>query len=127
MGILNKIFDNFYRSRRWPEVRKAHIQKEPFCQCCGRTDKLEVHHIEPVHKNPKRELDPDNLITLCGQHCHLVFGHLMDYTSWNDNIRQDAAEYLQKIKTRPYKNEKDTNDNANSFNILFRRLFSRNN
>lgn len=123
---LSNLFQYFKRSRKWPEVRQEHIKKQPFCQCCGRKDKLEVHHIEPVHKNPERELDPNNLITLCGQHCHLVFGHLMDYTSWNENIIEDARMYLEKIKQRPYKNE---NNNQNTTTGVIGKLsnfFSRN-
>lgn len=65
-----------------------------------------MHHIEPFHVNPSRELDPDNFITLCGKNCHLVFGHLMDYTSWNTDVVQDAKVYLNKVQNRPYKIKK---------------------
>jgi hypothetical protein len=90
------------RSWKWKDVRKKHLENQPFCQACGRKDDLEVHHIEPVHKNPERELDPNNLITLCGKTCHLVFGHLMDYKSWNDSVVSDCESYLSKIQQRPY-------------------------
>lgn len=96
------------RSPLWREVRKKHIEKQPFCQACGSIKNLQVHHIEPFHINPSRELDPDNLITLCGKNCHLVFGHLMDYTSWNTEVIHDSGVYLNKIKNRPYKIKKQT-------------------
>jgi len=70
---------------------------------CGACKKLEVHHIVPVHLNPDLELDPENLITLCDKYCHFIFGHLMDYKSWNVDVVNDSAEYLQKIKNKPRK------------------------
>jgi 5-methylcytosine-specific restriction protein A len=91
------------RSPSWPKVRKEHIKNNPYCAACGRTDSLEVHHIEPVHANPERELDPSNLITLCDKYCHLAVGHLMDYKSWNKDVHNDSKVYLSKVKKRPYK------------------------
>lgn len=98
------------RSWKWRDVRKEHLKKQPFCQACGRKEDLEVHHIEPVHLNPSRELDPENLITLCSKTCHLIFGHLMDYKSWNKDVVNDSNNYLQKLQQRPY-NHEQTNQN----------------
>lgn len=95
------VFGN--RSPEWPNIRKQHLTKQPLCQGCGTKNKLEVHHIEPFHVNPSRELDPDNLITLCGKNCHFIFGHLMDYSSWNVNVIEDCRVYLEKVQSRPYK------------------------
>lgn len=91
------------RSPKWPELRKQHITEHNTCAACGRNKKLEVHHIEPVHINPDRELDPSNLITLCDDPCHLIFGHLLNYKSWNKNVVQDSIVYLDKVKKRPHK------------------------
>lgn len=91
------------RSGKWPTLRKKHLEKQPCCMACGSCKKPEVHHIVPVHLEPARELDPDNLITLCDKHCHFVFGHFMDYKSWNENIVNDASWYLKNIKDRPKK------------------------
>lgn len=63
---------------------------------------LHVHHIVPFHVDPSKELDPTNLITLCGKYCHYTIGHLMDYKSWNPNVIEDCKIYSEKIKTRPY-------------------------
>jgi hypothetical protein len=68
---------------------------------CGSCKKIEVHHIEPFHSNPSRELDLTNLITLC-VNCHFVFGHLMDYSSWNVDVINDSSVYLNKVNNRPY-------------------------
>ena len=91
------------RSSKWSSVRKEHLKNNNSCAACGRSSKLEVHHIEPVHKNPHKELDPSNLITLCDSPCHLLFGHLMNYKSWNDSVIKDCEIYLNKIKNRPHK------------------------
>lgn len=89
------------RSPRWTNVRKEHLKNNPSCAACGRTSKLEVHHIQPVHIAPEKELDPSNLITLCDSPCHLIFGHLMNYKSWNNNVINDCLVYLNKVKERP--------------------------
>ena len=88
-------------SYQWSKVRKKHLQKQPICAACGNDKKLEVHHIKPVHKYPELELEPENLITLCADPCHLIFGHLKHWKSWNENVVTDCEEYLQKIKERP--------------------------
>ena len=92
-----------YRSPKWTSIRKEHLKENNVCVACGRDKKLEVHHIEPVHLNPDRELDLSNLITLCDDPCHFLFGHLMNYKSWNKDVVQDSLVYLNKVKNRPHK------------------------
>lgn len=100
-GIKSRFLRFATRSPKWSSVRKQHLKDNPCCSACGRCDKLEVHHIEPVHVNPNRELDPSNLITLCDSPCHMVFGHLMNYKSWNSHVISDCQQYLSRIKDRP--------------------------
>lgn len=100
---LKKYFRHAYRSPQWSVIRKEHLKVYDVCAACGRNKKLEVHHIEPVHLNPDKELDPSNLITLCNDPCHLLFGHLMNYKSWNENVEKDCEAYYKKIQSRPYK------------------------
>lgn len=90
------------RSTEWKEVRKLHLKYQNECQACGKNSSIEVHHIIPVHIDRTLELEPSNLLTLCDR-CHLVFGHLCDYRSWNPKVVEDSKEYMQKIKKRPYK------------------------
>lgn len=90
------------RSPKWSSIRKDFLDKNSSCAACGRTKKLEVHHIVPVHVDPLRELDDTNLITLCDSPCHLLFGHLLDYKSWNTEVISDTKNYLEKINKRPY-------------------------
>jgi len=94
---------NFGRSSSWSKVRSHHLNQNSCCAACGRSIKLDVHHIEPVHLNPSRELDPGNLITLCSNPCHFVFGHFMDYKSWNPDVIEDCKVYYNKYQNRPYK------------------------
>lgn len=89
------------RSSRWQTVRKDHLKNYPSCIACGRTSKLEVHHKVPVHLDPESELDPSNLVTLCADPCHLLFGHLMNFKSYNKDVVEDSAVYLNKVKNRP--------------------------
>jgi 5-methylcytosine-specific restriction endonuclease McrA len=91
------------RSAKWSKIRKEHLSKNPSCFACGRSSKVEVHHIEPVHINPDKELDPDNLVTLCDSPCHIVFGHFLDYKSWNPRVIEDCMVYYKKYNNRPYK------------------------
>lgn len=89
------------RSPKWTNVRKEHLKNHSVCAACGRDKKLEVHHIKPVHLFPDLELDPSNLITLCADPCHIVFGHLMNFKSWNKDVITDTNNYLCKIKNKP--------------------------
>lgn len=91
------------RSSGWSKVRKEHLKKQPCCQSCGSCKKPEVHHIIPVHVDPSKELDLDNLITLCDKYCHFAVGHLMSFHSWNPNVIEDAEVYKDKVNNRPHK------------------------
>lgn len=100
MGLLSWFFrppDEYGRSGQWPRVRREHLEREPACAACGRDEDVQVHHIVPYHVDPRLELDPGNLITLCSDPCHLVFGHLLDYRRRsNPFVREDAAAYLHR-------------------------------
>lgn len=94
------------RSSHWSSVRKHHLEAHPACEMCGGTAKLEVHHVRPFHLHPDLELEPSNLVTLCeankdGANCHLLFGHLGNFRSWNTAVEADATEWNGKIKSRP--------------------------
>lgn len=89
------------RDGRWGGVRDAHLEKHPTCAACGADRALHVHHILPVHRFPEWELDPANLITLCAARCHLLIGHLTDWTSYNPHVIEDSAALLRRIEGRP--------------------------
>jgi|LakMenE18May11ns_1017448.scaffolds.fasta_scaffold9903627_2 5-methylcytosine-specific restriction protein A len=103
LNIFRKELRYAIRSSRWKTVRKEFLKKNNTCAACGKNKDIEVHHIEPVHLAPELELEPSNLISLCANSCHLLFGHFMDFKSWNPNVENDCQIILDKIKNRPYK------------------------
>jgi len=93
--FLTNLF--LFRSGKWETLRCSFIKENPYCIACGTNKKLQVHHIESVHTNSKRELDKTNLCTLC-ETCHFVFGHLHNFKKINPSIIEDAVNHMQRIK-----------------------------
>jgi hypothetical protein len=97
---------NVARSTHWPAVRAAYLKEHPTCAVCGGKEKLEVHHRRPFHLHPELELDPTNFITLCesdknGCNCHLMFGHIGNFKSYNIAVESDANYWHNQLLTRP--------------------------
>jgi hypothetical protein len=88
------------RASQWKHVRAEHLQKEPVCAACGRDTDLSVHHVIPVSFDESKQLDPTNLITLCSQPCHIVFGHFMNYQCYNKDVRTMTAGYKRSLLKR---------------------------
>ena len=93
------------RSGKWPAVRKHYLEAHPNCEACGHSEKqsgqaIEVHHRVPFAADESKELDPDNLISLC-RRCHLLIGHLDSWKSFNPSVAEDADRLLNKIRNRP--------------------------
>jgi hypothetical protein len=81
------------RSPGWNDLRDQHIKNNPVCAACGTAKMLHVHHIMPFNENPLLELDPDNLITLCGiNDCHINLGHGGSYRFYFPYIRQLCSD-----------------------------------
>jgi 5-methylcytosine-specific restriction endonuclease McrA len=57
------------------KAMKAFASENTFCAWCGRTKRLQVHHIIPVSVAPERAADVTNMIMLCGKRCHITVGH----------------------------------------------------
>jgi 5-methylcytosine-specific restriction endonuclease McrA len=89
------------RDSLWPMVRAAHLEYNGSCAACGEEEKIQVHHIIPVHIDHTFELDSNNLITLCmSQHeCHLNIGHKGSWRNCNPNVKNDARDFYAKLKT----------------------------
>lgn len=105
--LLNIFEDRTFgatRSSKWSSVRKEHLEKYPACAVCDKKSSLlnpiQVHHCRPFHLKPELELEPSNLISLCPDH-HLFIGHLMNFRSWNENVKADADYWNREIKARP--------------------------
>ena len=71
--------------RRLAKVRRAmraFRSKPENAQCawCGRSNRLEVHHIVPVSVAPHLAADQNNMIMLCRKPpCHQTIGHNGDF------------------------------------------------
>ena len=90
------------RSSQWRKVRLKHLAEHPRCECCGSKKKLEIHHIIPFHVVPDMELSEKNLMTLCenkkyGINCHLLLGHLGNYSRTNFGVKMDVIVWKAKI------------------------------
>ena len=88
------------RSTEWPRIRASYLKGHPACAVCGTKKDIDVHHCIPYHIEPDLELNLHNLLTLCTKH-HFLFGHLQNWSSWNDRVRHDAEEWYNKIQERP--------------------------
>ena len=102
--LLNRDPIGAARSSKWPVVEHQFLKDNPTCAVCGEKGKivtpLNVHHCQSFSRRPELELDPTNLITLCRPH-HLLCGHLMNWASQNDAVRDDAYHWLYKISHKP--------------------------
>ena len=98
------------RSSEWPKVRATFIKEHPECAACGyKGTANQVHHVSPFHlgavneRGETLELDPKNLITLCGpgnRNHHLDIGHGGSFTCRNPNVREDAERFRQMRKDK---------------------------
>jgi hypothetical protein len=87
------------RSSRWPKVMRAYLAGHPTCEACGSKHDLNVHHVLPFHLDPRQELEPKNLVTLCRFH-HFDLGHLGDWKAFFPGVREIAALHLLAYKLR---------------------------
>ena len=101
---IDPIYGGVPRSPLWRHVRAQHLKLNPYCFVCGDKgsllQKVEVHHCVPYSVDKSLELKGNNLITLC-RRCHLIFGHLGSFASYNPTIKPDAQEWRVKISKRP--------------------------
>jgi len=85
----------------WYDARKKHLEKENKCQWCGGRICLEVHTILPWHLYPERQLDDDNLITLCeepSKNCHFNHAH-RGWMRYVGNIREICEKRQKFLKS----------------------------
>ena len=114
-GMLREhVIKPLTRSDRWPTIRKKFLKDHPTCAACGGTQFLNVHHKMPFHDDPSKELDPENLITLCmgRNECHLKIGHGDNFKCYNPNVEDMAGDVLnhpdhrQKLEEQAKDNKK---------------------
>jgi 5-methylcytosine-specific restriction enzyme A len=92
------------RNSDWTALSKRMIlQAGNKCCLCRKSDNLITHHIVPVHIDKALELDESNLIVLCENlthNCHFIFGHLLNWRSYNISIEEDVEIWREKIIKR---------------------------
>jgi hypothetical protein len=90
------------RSPHWEHFKEEYEKTHPKqCAYCGSTHKVQLHHCEPFHLDPSRELDPTNMIWLCEESPsdhHLKIGHLGDFKKFNPNVVEDCRMNEQKLR-----------------------------
>lgn len=87
------------RDPKWKPLRDNFIKGKK-CAACGCVDNLQAHHKKPFHLFPELELDEKNLVVLCenpAKNCHFVFGHLMNWSTYNHDI-DNTLSYFQILK-----------------------------
>ena len=76
-------------SSRWAVIRREVLQRDGWrCRECGAPGRLEVHHLEPLHKGGSN--DVFNLVALC-RGCHIA-AHRRPETAEQAAWREFAAE-----------------------------------
>ena len=64
-------YRKFYSTPRWKRLRRVALDRDGWrCRQCGKAGRLEVDHIQPMHKGGAF-WDLDNLQSLCVS-CHIA-------------------------------------------------------
>ena len=102
-----EVFPLVMRAPGWSAVRNEWLRLHPRCEACVNPVRafLNFHHLIPVNVDRSRELDPENLITLCvngpfGINCHAIFGHSGNWRDWNLNVWSDAQRFRRMLRER---------------------------
>lgn len=72
------------RDPAWERESKAYLAENLKCCLCRQASEV-VHHVVPVHVNPKREMDKTNWSAVCIR-CHFSIGHLCNWRLWQENF-----------------------------------------
>lgn len=68
-GGLTPFRQYIYTTQDWKKFSKAVRTRDKVCRLCGGSEKLEIHHIDPVSQSPLLIMDIGNAILLCAK-CH---------------------------------------------------------
>ena len=66
-----------HRGSMWRKIRAETLRLTPFCICCGRFDRLQVHHIIPFRIT--RDNRQMNLLPLCTKHHKIVESAFIEF------------------------------------------------
>lgn len=125
-----KYIDGKWRSS-WQKkmLNKLDADQHGICSCCGKQDKLEIHHIKPVYSNPELTFDELNIIAIC-KSCHKT-AH--EKQGWQEGNPLSASYVKVASVVKTGKVEKvydlsvsDENHNFVANGIVVHNCFSRN-
>jgi hypothetical protein len=85
--------------------RKVHLERLSRyggCQECGSSERLEIHHVIPIHECLEKAQDPSNVLLLCGS-CHdakhTQQGWQGDTYLYGGGVLVDSVEFLGEGQT----------------------------
>ena len=88
-------YTNLYKTKRWKELEREHLRKEPYCVICGCKENLVCDHRQAHRGNLDLFFDPDNLQTLC-KSCH-------DQKTRDEIKQRQKEDYRRRELKRRYK------------------------
>lgn len=77
----------------WRRVRAEVLEERPFCERCGTTEALEVHHVQSIAEAPHLRLDKGNLAVLCKAHHSAITAKEQGFAS---NGSKNGLSYANK-------------------------------
>jgi len=82
--------------RAWSTVKamREYRRLHPRCEYDDCSDKVHVHHVEPIQFAPDRAADPTNFLSLAGKRCHLVVGHANNWKRYVHNVRHICRDVI---------------------------------
>lgn len=103
----NKEANNFYQSEQWKQTREYVINRDNYmCQICGEviTDRKIIDHIVPRRVDKSKQLDEDNLWTLCYR-CHSIKTNIEEQILNSPNGR-NKVKHISKDNWKKYIKER---------------------
>lgn len=68
---IGNSYSDYLQTIQWKRIRNRKLDKFPYCQECGVTDNLEIHHLTYTHVGDE-ENHMEDLMVLC-HNCHTRF------------------------------------------------------
>jgi len=63
-------------SKEWHSARNLALELHPYCDICGATSRLQVHHMDDASYHPDERYIQSNLKVLCYK-CHFTMLHIL--------------------------------------------------
>lgn len=128
--IAHKKVNGIWRSS-WQNRMSAKLsgEQENCCKYCDKEAKLEIHHIIPVHEDPSKCFDEDNIVAICNE-CHKLEHETRGWQEGNPlngyYQKVDSVTSTGKTETVYDLSVADLNHNFVANGIVVHNCFSRN-